>query len=206
VRPSSHYAAPAHARGISKLFVAQLDDQELAMLERALGKVIIDCSFGCELGLASATDCEDLVNQLVGPGRLGSRRRVRHRPFTRVMAEAVTSALTAMGVNPSREAIARARRLTRVANCGLLGGNRPSARRARRFVRRRGEQRWWSITYRILCAPWRCARWCTCSPRGPGANCRLPAATSRIGRHLIGPFTSPAMQNNPVHLLDRMVR
>src|SRR6266576_5108060 len=32
--------APAHARGISKLFVAQLDDQELAILERALGKVI----------------------------------------------------------------------------------------------------------------------------------------------------------------------
>jgi DNA-binding MarR family transcriptional regulator len=38
--------APAHARGISKLFVAQLDDQELAILERALRKVIIDCSFG----------------------------------------------------------------------------------------------------------------------------------------------------------------
>jgi DNA-binding MarR family transcriptional regulator len=38
--------APAHARGISKLFVEQLDDQELAILERALGKVIIDCSFG----------------------------------------------------------------------------------------------------------------------------------------------------------------
>ena len=38
--------APANARGISKLFVAQLDDQELAILERALGKVIIDCSFG----------------------------------------------------------------------------------------------------------------------------------------------------------------
>jgi DNA-binding MarR family transcriptional regulator len=38
--------APAHARGISKLFVAPLDDQELAILERALGKVIIDCSFG----------------------------------------------------------------------------------------------------------------------------------------------------------------
>src|SRR5438132_3034819 len=38
--------APAHARGISKLFVAQLDDQELATIERALGKVIIDCSFG----------------------------------------------------------------------------------------------------------------------------------------------------------------
>ena len=38
--------APVHARGISKLFVAQLDDQELAILECALGKVIIDCSFG----------------------------------------------------------------------------------------------------------------------------------------------------------------
>ncbi len=38
--------APAHARGISKLFVAQLDDQELAILERALSKMIIDCSFG----------------------------------------------------------------------------------------------------------------------------------------------------------------
>src|SRR3954468_5115138 len=38
--------APVHARGISKLFVAQLDDQELALLERALSKVIVDCSFG----------------------------------------------------------------------------------------------------------------------------------------------------------------
>jgi len=38
--------APLHARGISKLFVAQLDDQELALLERALNKVIVDCSFG----------------------------------------------------------------------------------------------------------------------------------------------------------------
>ncbi len=38
--------APVHARGISKLFVAHLDDQELALLERALNKVIVDCSFG----------------------------------------------------------------------------------------------------------------------------------------------------------------
>jgi DNA-binding MarR family transcriptional regulator len=37
---------PVHARGISKLFVAQLDDEELTILERALCKVIIDCSFG----------------------------------------------------------------------------------------------------------------------------------------------------------------
>src|SRR6266699_4844889 len=38
--------APVHVRGISTLFVAQLDDQELALLERALNKVIADCSFG----------------------------------------------------------------------------------------------------------------------------------------------------------------
>src|SRR3989449_7969702 len=37
---------PVHARGIAELFVAQLDDQELALLERALNKVIVDCSFG----------------------------------------------------------------------------------------------------------------------------------------------------------------
>src|SRR5947207_817938 len=35
-----------HARGISELFVAQLDDQELALLRRALSKVIVDASFG----------------------------------------------------------------------------------------------------------------------------------------------------------------
>jgi DNA-binding MarR family transcriptional regulator len=38
--------APVHARGVSELFVAQLDDRELAHLERALNKVIVDCSFG----------------------------------------------------------------------------------------------------------------------------------------------------------------
>jgi DNA-binding MarR family transcriptional regulator len=38
--------APVHARGIWKLFVKQLDDQELAIVEHALSKVIVDCSFG----------------------------------------------------------------------------------------------------------------------------------------------------------------
>lgn len=37
---------PVHVRGISKLFVEQLDDQELEVLERALNKVTLDCSFG----------------------------------------------------------------------------------------------------------------------------------------------------------------
>jgi DNA-binding MarR family transcriptional regulator len=38
--------APVHARAIGDLFVARLDDQELAVLESALEKVTPDCSFG----------------------------------------------------------------------------------------------------------------------------------------------------------------
>jgi DNA-binding MarR family transcriptional regulator len=38
--------APVHARGIAQLFVARLDDKELALLESALEKVIVDCNFG----------------------------------------------------------------------------------------------------------------------------------------------------------------
>jgi DNA-binding MarR family transcriptional regulator len=38
--------APVHARGVSKLFVAQLDAEELALLETALDKVTADCTFG----------------------------------------------------------------------------------------------------------------------------------------------------------------
>jgi DNA-binding MarR family transcriptional regulator len=38
--------APIHARGVQQLFVSRLDDRELAMLEDALGKVTVDCTFG----------------------------------------------------------------------------------------------------------------------------------------------------------------
>jgi DNA-binding MarR family transcriptional regulator len=37
---------PVHARGIADLFVARLDDEELAVLETALDKVTIECGFG----------------------------------------------------------------------------------------------------------------------------------------------------------------
>src|SRR6184192_4928551 len=39
-------AAPVHLRGVADLFVANLDDQELAVLESALAKVTLDCTFG----------------------------------------------------------------------------------------------------------------------------------------------------------------
>jgi DNA-binding MarR family transcriptional regulator len=37
---------PVHLRGVSKLFVERLNEQELAVLETALRKVIVDCTFG----------------------------------------------------------------------------------------------------------------------------------------------------------------
>src|SRR5438309_10123339 len=38
--------AAVHLRGVSELFVTQLDDQELAALKNALDKVAVDCTFG----------------------------------------------------------------------------------------------------------------------------------------------------------------
>src|SRR5947207_11406378 len=38
--------APVHLRGVSELFVTQLDDQELAALKHALDNVTVDCTFG----------------------------------------------------------------------------------------------------------------------------------------------------------------
>jgi DNA-binding MarR family transcriptional regulator len=38
--------APVHVSGVSELFVAKLDDQELAALKSALDKVSVDCAFG----------------------------------------------------------------------------------------------------------------------------------------------------------------
>jgi DNA-binding MarR family transcriptional regulator len=39
-------SAPVHMRGVSDLFAAKLDDQELEQLESALAKVTLDCTFG----------------------------------------------------------------------------------------------------------------------------------------------------------------
>ncbi len=37
---------PVHSRGVFDAFVSRLDDQELAVLESALEKVTLDCTFG----------------------------------------------------------------------------------------------------------------------------------------------------------------
>ncbi len=38
--------APVHLRGVSDLFLAQLDDHDLTVLKAALDKVTVDCTFG----------------------------------------------------------------------------------------------------------------------------------------------------------------
>jgi DNA-binding MarR family transcriptional regulator len=38
--------APVHVNAVSELFVTKLDDQELAVLHKALAKVTLDCTFG----------------------------------------------------------------------------------------------------------------------------------------------------------------
>jgi DNA-binding MarR family transcriptional regulator len=37
---------PVHLRRVSELFVAQLDDDDLAVLRKAMEKVTVDCTFG----------------------------------------------------------------------------------------------------------------------------------------------------------------
>jgi DNA-binding MarR family transcriptional regulator len=37
---------PVHVRGIAEYFVSRLDDEELVVLESALDKVTVDCTFG----------------------------------------------------------------------------------------------------------------------------------------------------------------
>jgi DNA-binding MarR family transcriptional regulator len=39
-------AVPVHLNGVSKLFLERLDDEELDVLEHALDKVSVHCSFG----------------------------------------------------------------------------------------------------------------------------------------------------------------
>jgi ubiquinone/menaquinone biosynthesis C-methylase UbiE len=126
--------------------------------------------------------------------------------FTRVMAEAVMPGGTAVGVDPSREVIAYARRRTRLANCSFSEGiaealeapdgsydvvvsslmihHLPERLRPRAI----GEM------FRVL--------------RSGGsvliADFRPPA--SRVGRHLLGALTDRIMAENRVDLLEPVVR
>jgi ubiquinone/menaquinone biosynthesis C-methylase UbiE len=128
--------------------------------------------------------------------------------LTRVIAEAVSPGGAAQGVDPSPEGIARARRLARVANCTFSEGiaeaidaedgsydvvvsslmihHLPDSLRAQAIRE----------MFRVL------------RPGGRVLVADFRPPTTRIGRRLIGltGHVSPAMENNPVHLLESIVR
>jgi ubiquinone/menaquinone biosynthesis C-methylase UbiE len=121
------------------------------------------------------------------------------------MAKAVGAAGTALGVDPSREAIARARKVTRTANCtfsegigedldasegsydvvlsSLMVHHLPDATRPQAIHE----------MFRVL------------RPGGPLLVAEFRPPRNRIVRYLIGLVTSPAMQHNPLHLLEPMI-
>jgi DNA-binding MarR family transcriptional regulator len=53
--------APVHLRGVSDLFVARLDNRELAVLESALNKVTVDCTLAESRYVVALNACCDPV-------------------------------------------------------------------------------------------------------------------------------------------------
>ena len=124
--------------------------------------------------------------------------------FTRIMARAVAPGGTALGVDPSREAIGRARRLTRRAGCTFAEGT------AEALAAPDGSQDVVASSLMIHHLPqalrsqavremFRVLR-----PGGHLLIAEFRPPGSRIGRHLIGPLVSPTMRDNPLHLLEPM--
>jgi ubiquinone/menaquinone biosynthesis C-methylase UbiE len=126
--------------------------------------------------------------------------------FTRLLAEAVAPGGIAVGIDPSPEAIARARRSTRLTNCAFADGiaealdppdgsydvvvssltlhHLPETLRPQAIRE----------MYRVLC------------PGGRVLVADFRPPTTRVGLLLLkGHVISPAMKNNPVHLLEPMV-
>jgi SAM-dependent methyltransferase len=125
--------------------------------------------------------------------------------FTRIMAGAVEPGGTALGVDPSREAIARARRLTHRAGCTFSEGT------AEALAAQDGSQDAAVSSLMIHHLPealrsqairemFRVLR-----PGGRLLVAEFRPPGSRTGRKLIGPLVSPAMRDNPLHLLAPMI-
>ncbi|HEY2673270.1 MAG TPA: methyltransferase domain-containing protein [Rugosimonospora sp.] len=126
--------------------------------------------------------------------------------FTRVMAEAVAPGGTARGVDPSAEAIAHARRLTRVANCTFTDGIAEALDAAdgsydvvvsSLMIHHLPEESRPAVIgemFRVL------------RPGGAVLIAEFRPPTSRTGRSLIGALHGPAMANNRLDLLPVMIR
>lgn len=126
--------------------------------------------------------------------------------LTRSMAQAVAPTGNAVGVDPSTEAIAEARRLTALENCtysegiaerldapddaydvvvsSLMIHHLPGTRRALAIQE----------MLRVV------------RPGGSVLVAEFRPPSSRVGKRLVRPFVSPAMAENRVDLLDAMIR
>ncbi|MEX2556072.1 MAG: methyltransferase domain-containing protein [Actinomycetota bacterium] len=126
--------------------------------------------------------------------------------FTRLMAEAVTPGGTAQGVDPSGDMIAYARRHTGLANCTFSEGiaealDAPDGSYdvvvSSLVVHHLPED----LRPQVIREMFRVLR-----PGGSVLIADFRPPNSRVGRLLSAPYASPAMRNNPVHLLEPMVR
>jgi ubiquinone/menaquinone biosynthesis C-methylase UbiE len=126
--------------------------------------------------------------------------------FTRLMAQAVTPVGTSHGVDPSAAAIGRARAINRLTNCTFSEGVAQSldATDASYDVVVS------SLMIHHLPEPVRPEAvgemFRVLAPGGKLLIAEFRPPVNRIGRRLITPVTSPAMQHNPIHLLEPLVR
>jgi ubiquinone/menaquinone biosynthesis C-methylase UbiE len=126
--------------------------------------------------------------------------------LTRIMAGSVAPGGSAVGVDASPEMTAYARRITTLQNCSFSEGTAealdaadgsqdivvtslmihhlPEAMRPQAIRE----------MYRVL------------RPGGRLLVAEFRLATNRLGRLVAGPHMSPAMRNNPVHVLESMIR
>ena len=126
--------------------------------------------------------------------------------FTRIMGHASAPGGTAVGVDASEDAIARARRLTRLENCTFVNGIAEAidvpdgtydvvvSSLMMHHLPENVRPRVVGEMYRVL------------RPGGRVliADFRPPA--SRLGRYIVGAITGPMMKNTAVDLIEPMIR
>ncbi len=126
--------------------------------------------------------------------------------FTRIMAEAVGPNGAAVGVDPSASGVERSRRATRLSNCTFVEG----VAEALDFTDGPFDVVVTSLMMHHLPEDLRSQAIAemlrVLRPGGRVLVADFRPPTSRVGRRLIGAITGPAMETNPVHLLEPMVR
>lgn len=125
--------------------------------------------------------------------------------LTRIMARAVGPGGSALGVDPSWEALARARRVTRARNCSFAEGRAESLDAldgsfdvvvsSLMVHHLPGQARAQAIgeMFRVL------------RPGGRVVVADFRPPANRLLRRLVRPVVSDAMEHNPVHLIESMV-